>query len=239
MDNNASPSSVPSDLSAEQVLQVLKPLVHVIAAQFGRNCEVVVHDLRDPEHSVVAIANGHVTGRTSGSPAIGGPVGDHAPRLLQSEEQVPGHLLSYETTTRDGRRLKSSTAFYRDAQGQVVAALCINYDLSSLLVAEALIADLRGCRSAEGSGDSDAQASQRVDVNEVLAQLVQEAIADQGKSILLMERDDKVAAVQRMYDKGVFLIKGSIDYVANALGVSRYTVYGYVEQIKSKNNFRS
>ena len=46
-------------------LQFLLTLAKGIASQFGPNCEVVVHDLatNDPERSIVAIENGHVTGR--------------------------------------------------------------------------------------------------------------------------------------------------------------------------------
>ena len=35
----------------------------MIANTFGEDCEVVVHDLEDPEHSVVYVANNKVTGR--------------------------------------------------------------------------------------------------------------------------------------------------------------------------------
>jgi len=43
-------------------------LAKAIAQQFGPNCEVVVHDLEsnDPESSIVAIENGHVSGRQVG-----------------------------------------------------------------------------------------------------------------------------------------------------------------------------
>ena len=43
-------------------------LAHGIAAQFGSNCETVVHDLEtsDPARSIIAIENGHVTGRAVG-----------------------------------------------------------------------------------------------------------------------------------------------------------------------------
>lgn len=50
-------------------LQFLLTLAKGIASQFGPNCEVVVHDLatNDPERSIVAIENGHVTGRKVGT----------------------------------------------------------------------------------------------------------------------------------------------------------------------------
>ena len=45
-----------------------KQLAKGVARHFGSNCEVVVHDLcaADPERSVVAIENGHVSGRRLG-----------------------------------------------------------------------------------------------------------------------------------------------------------------------------
>ena len=54
-------------LEAHQ-LSVLKQVAAALAAQFGSNCEVVVHDLesQDPAHSIVHIENGHVTGRKVG-----------------------------------------------------------------------------------------------------------------------------------------------------------------------------
>ncbi len=44
----------------------LKPYIAVadmIAETFGKNCEVVLHDLGFPRKSVIHVANGHVTGR--------------------------------------------------------------------------------------------------------------------------------------------------------------------------------
>ena len=43
-----------------------------------------------------------------------------------------------------------------------------------------------------------------------------------------MERDDRVRVVRAMGERGLFLIKGSVERVARVLGVSRYTVYNYL-----------
>ena len=49
-------------------LDFLKQLAKGIAQQFGNDCEVVVHDLtsNNPDSSIVAIENGHVTSRKLG-----------------------------------------------------------------------------------------------------------------------------------------------------------------------------
>ena len=77
-------------------LQFLFQLAKGISRQFGPNCEVVVHDLasNDPETSIVAIENGHVSGRK---------VGDGASHVvieqLQSQDSDPADHLAYLTRT--------------------------------------------------------------------------------------------------------------------------------------------
>ena len=55
-------------MSCENEFEFAKRMAKGLAGQFGRNCEVVIHDLRetDTEHSIVYIENGHVTGRSIG-----------------------------------------------------------------------------------------------------------------------------------------------------------------------------
>ena len=83
-------------------LQFLLTLAKGIASQFGPNCEVVVHDLatNDPERSIVAIENGHVTGRKVGD----GPSHVVLEALRGNPEQLHDHL-SYLTRTKDGKIL--------------------------------------------------------------------------------------------------------------------------------------
>lgn len=37
-------------------------IADMLTQTFGSDCEVVLHDLNDPEHSVVYVSNGTVTG---------------------------------------------------------------------------------------------------------------------------------------------------------------------------------
>ena len=47
-------------------MQTLLPVVRGLAEMFGPDCEVVLHDVGRLPHSIVAIENGTVTGRTVG-----------------------------------------------------------------------------------------------------------------------------------------------------------------------------
>ena len=47
-------------------IKTVLPLVQGLAEMFGPECEVVLHDINAVPHSIVAIENGQVTGRTVG-----------------------------------------------------------------------------------------------------------------------------------------------------------------------------
>ena len=96
-------------------LDMLKQIATGLAAQFGDNCEVVVHDLARnvAESSIVHIENGHITGRKVGD----GPSG----AVLNAIRHQDGPLadrLSYLTKTDSGRILKSSTIYINDDSGK-------------------------------------------------------------------------------------------------------------------------
>ena len=88
-------------------LEELRHIAKGIAAQFGPNCEVVVHDLsQHPDHTIVAIENGHVSGRKVGDGASNVVL----ERMEHQDREAQDHL-SYLTRTPDGKVLKSSTIY--------------------------------------------------------------------------------------------------------------------------------
>ena len=78
---------------------MLKQIAAGLAAQFGPNCEIVVHDLAasQVEHSIVHIENGHVSGRKVGE----GPSKIVMEQLMSGNE-APEDQLAYLTRTPDG-----------------------------------------------------------------------------------------------------------------------------------------
>ena len=102
-------------------LDTLRQLAHGVARQFGSDCEVVIHDLTQLDNSIVFIENGRVSNRKAGD----GP--SHV--VLEALKSDPAALedkLAYLTKTHDGRILKSSTLYIRDASGTVCALSLIH-----------------------------------------------------------------------------------------------------------------
>ena len=203
---------------------MLRQIAAGIAAQFGSDCEVVVHDLsRHPDHSIVAVENGHVSGRK---------VGDGASyvvldQLAQVDAQPEDHLC-YLTRTPDGKILKSSTMYIRGNHGKVNAILSINYDVSKLMMVGEAVREL-----ASVPDPQPAEPERIVNINDLLNDLITQSVSLVGKPVALMNKDDKVKAIRFLNENGAFLVTKSGDKVAKYFGISKYTLYSYIDDSKT------
>lgn len=197
------------------------PIAHVIAKTFGKNCEVVIHDLSIPQNSVVYTINNHVTGRKVGQSF------EHLVKdVLLSRKFDNDCTANYITLAEDGRKIKSSTALIRNPENKVIGALCINYDLEHLnnikiFLDEFMVAEQEEVKSAVEPFDN---------VMEIVDDLIDKIIGN--RQIKNLKRKDKIELLSFMDKKGLFLIKGAIEKVAEKLNISKVTVYSYLDEIK-------
>ena len=206
----------------EATLDFLKRLSAALAAHFGPNCEVVVHDLKsqDKEHTIVAIENGHVTNRKLGD----GP--SHIVlESLQGDQDALQDQLNYLAKTHDGRILKSSTVYIRDDAGTIQGIFSINHDITDLMMAHSALENML---NLDKSPEKKVESIPR-NVTELLDDLIQESTALVGKPVALMTKEDKIRAVQYLNRAGAFLITKSGDKVAKHFGISKYTLYSYLD----------
>ena len=107
----------------ESLLDQVKQIADGLGQTFAPFCEVVVHDLRDPGHAILAIHN-NLSGRAVGDPAT------ELGLARIADEDYPQLLTNYPNQFGDGRRAKSTSVGIKDSSGRYVAALCLNVDLN-------------------------------------------------------------------------------------------------------------
>lgn len=179
------------------------------------------------DSTIVAIENGHVTGRK---------VGDGASQValeqtLQADSQ-PLDRLCYLTKTPDGKILKSSTMYIRGKNGKVAAILGVNYDISALLMVEGAVHELTAAQNDTGTGEPQ----KIVNVNDLLDELIEQSVALVGKPVALMNKEDKMRAVGFLSQSGAFLVTKSGDKIAKFFGISKYTLYSYIDKQEGKHH---
>lgn len=213
-----------------QQLELLTQIAHGIAVQFGQSCEIVIHDLTKQEldSSIVFIENGHVTSRELGD----GPSSIVLETLSKNPSQIHDRL-SYLTKTDDGRILKSSTMYIRGDDNRISYIFSLNYDITELLTVESAVSSLININSEKEEEDQTNQPQKIThNVNELLDNLIEQALSLVGRPVALMNKDEKAAVVQYLNNAGAFLITKSGDKVASLLGISKFTLYSYMDANK-------
>lgn len=201
-------------------LQMLREIVPALGRALGPFYEVVLHDFSKPERSIIAI-EGNLTGRH-----VGGSVTNVVLPALKGESVE--HMLGYKTVLKDGRVLKSSTIFVRDVEGKVIGAICINFDLS------AIQSSLSMLNSLAALTEEEKEEVFPTNVSELVSELIDRVIGSFYKPVAFLNREEKIQIVRQLDHLGLFLIRGAIDAVADALSISRATVYSYLEEIRGK-----
>ena len=122
--------------------------------------------------------------------------------------------------------------YIKNSKGKVTAILSINYDISSLLLVENAVSDLISTKDKTQS-----EPEKIVNVNDLLTELIEQSVALVGKPVALMNKDDKVKAIQFLNKSGAFLVTKSGDKIAKYFGISKYTLYSYIDtKQEDKNN---
>lgn len=208
-------------MNVNKDLQRYFPIANLIAKTFGKDCEVVIHDLSIPQNSVVFTVNNHVTGRQ-----VGQPFEHLVKQVLLSKNFDGDYTANYMTISEDGKEIKSSTALIRDAQGKIIGAFCINYDLTTMKNAMDCLGDFLNIEQEEPAKDVEPFNN----VTEIVDDLIDKII--DNNDVENLKRKEKIDLIQFMDKKGIFLIKGAIDKVAEKLNISKVTVYSYLDEIK-------
>jgi predicted transcriptional regulator YheO len=222
---------VPRTVDGQRLVQIFRALVEPIARALPSSTEVVLHDLSLVPNSIVAI-HGSVTGR-----AVGDPPTDVL--LRQVSQGFDDYNLNYESTLPDGRRMRSSTMLIRDIDGNPAAALCIHTDLSSWLAVDQLVSQMIRGSSAAAGGDAPAATPTTAgevfprDVDELAAHLIHEAVTDAGLPVAEMKKKHKLAVVEELQARGVFLLRDAVEMVAESLSVSKFTIYNYLNELSA------
>ncbi|WP_042356818.1 helix-turn-helix transcriptional regulator [Bacillus rubiinfantis] len=215
----------------KQILHGYIPFAKTIAKMFGNQCEVVIHDLTHPQSSVIFTMNNHVTGREVGQSF------DHlVKKVLLSDDFKEDHLAGYEFKTDDGRVIRSSTTLIRDSNQQVIGAFCINFDISIIMQMKTVFDEFIPKSVDNASAPKEIQVEETAiqNVEEIADQLIEQII--HNSQFPLLNRQEKIELIRFMDEKGIFLMKGSVEKVANQLGISKVTVYSYLDEIKKSAN---
>lgn len=223
---------------ASPLLQHYIKLTEFLGYALGPDYEVALHDLTDKDRSIVAIANNHVSGRE-----VGAPLTNVALRILRDKSyENQDYILHYLGVSSTGKTLRSSTMFIKH-DGKLIGMLCINFDDSRFqAVSDAL---LRLCHP-DHFVDTNFQVDETLADRFAPAERFHNSIHGVATEAVLRELDrrnitadrlnseERIQIIGALDSEGVFLLKGAVKDVADALECSQASVYRYLSAIRKE-----
>ena len=216
----------------DELIIEMNAVMEAFASVSGQNMEIVLHDLEHPEASVIRIINGHVSGRQVGSSLLDGPENDMGFTGLlnqdsSEEKSGPSVYTNYTSVSPKGSALRSSTVLFRDLNGKATLSLCFNADYSAVEATREALAQLIPAVSVSEDSKTGLEAK--------MAEIIRTCIPPTGQLRTGATKKEKVEIIRQMQDKGLFIVRGGVEMAAKVLGVSRYTIYNYLDEIKKSS----
>ena len=197
----------------EQVGQIAAGL----AQTFAPFCEVVVHDLRDPRHAVLAIHN-KLSGRATGDPAT------ELGLARIADQDYPQIVANYTSQFADGRPAKSTSIGIRDADGRYVAALCLNVDLTLFRSMQSALEQFTATDASPPQESLDPANA------EAIRRRIDQYAASLASSPQLLKADERRALMRELKAGGYLEIRRAMEIAAAHLGISRATAYNDINK---------
>jgi predicted transcriptional regulator YheO len=213
-------------------------LTEFLGRALGPDYEVVLHDLEN-ENSIVAIANGHVSGRRLAAKSSAAAL---TQMLSERSYETQDYKINYSGVVVGKKFLRTSSFYIKNDDGQLAGMLCINFDdqryqnlsnqVLKLCHPDAFV-DAHftyGPEKAMLENLPDKTESALEDMPELADDLVSQILNESGLSASRLTQREKMDIVEALKNKGAFFLKGAVKRVARQLGCSQATIYRYLSR---------
>lgn len=139
----------------------------------------------------------------------------------------------FHTKDIDGGKLVcSSTLLIRKEDGTLDGALCINLDTEPFTEMISFLQSFLPEHSASLIFSKEAevpQLNEEENVSVMVSSLIDHILKDISST-----REERVEKIRFLENKGIFLMKGSVEQVAEKMGVNKVTIYSYLDEVHGK-----
>ncbi len=214
-----------ANLTNRQILEHYIRVGEIIAEKFTPYLEVIIHDLQNPEHSIIAIYNNHITGRN-----IGEGTSDIGYKKLQNK--LPDKIVNYENQSPSGVKMKSSSLTIRNGNGEIIGSMGFNFDLSPFDNIQEFFNTITETNPSRLDQFPKQEQFFMWSVKDEIKQAINKFITTHGLQGKVLSKKDKLKVVALMNNEGHVKKRGAISIISELLAISRPTLYKYIREVQ-------
>lgn len=131
-----------------------------------------------------------------------------------------------------GKLVRSSTLLIRKEDGTLDGALCINLDTEPFTEMISFPQSFLPEHSAFLNFSKETEVPQLNEEENVSVMV--SSLIDHNLKDISSTREERVEKIRFMENKGIFLMKGSVEQVAEKMSVNKVTIYSYLDEVHGK-----
>ncbi len=205
-------------------------MIRMLYQTMGSDTEIILSDTKsilyvenalDPKHQIDA------------------PLPDRERYFLTNPpETAAAYVANYRSVMYGHNRIRSSTLFVRDENGQIQYMLSINTCVDPLVSMahklELMINGETGTVKLPPAPKPPEEDIQKVEtsVAEIINGVIEEGLQRFNTTATRLTTKEKQSIMRELDKRGVFVMKGAVTEVAKALSASEVTIYRYLKQLQ-------
>lgn len=188
---------------------------------FPHHMEIILHDLTSGK---IAYIENSFSNRIVGD--------DSLIKLeeLDADADENGVIGTYPKTNFDGTQLKSVSSIIRDDKQNAIALMCINFKVEEINTAIDVLSRLITISSTPRTSAIPSLMAE--DWREQVNVIIRHTLEERQIKLISAKRQDKLAILAAIDKADIFSVRGSSNYVADALGISRANLYEILRNIR-------
>ncbi len=200
------------------LLREAKKIVEALGKMFAPCCEVVLHDLTQPEHSIIAIAC-PLSGRNIGEPTT------ELGLARINDPEFPEVIQNYPNKFPDGRSVKSTSIGLKNSQGKFIAAICLNLDTSLFSATQRVLTQLTSSEQPVLPIRENLRARSTAHLRE----MIETFATQQNTEPRALSFKQRRQLIRILSESGLLELRGGVPFVAEVMGISRASVYNVLK----------
>lgn len=206
----------------EEILDSYKNVIKALADFLGPNIEIVLHAITNDKSDIIAIENGHITGRK-----VGDSLTEAGKVIIKKLENGLDYFGPYKSFSPKRKNLRSITIAIRNKNGKLIGLLCLNMDLTNFENILKFVDNFLKFRSD----------NKEIFIKQVKKHSLEEIFTETYSTVsskFANGRVDNFSLIKYLYEDNFFTFKNAVPYVASKLNISIYTVYSYLRKLKKE-----
>ena len=207
-------------------------LVGFLGGCFDSNTEIVLYSLDNIKSSIIAVHNGHISGKKIGDPLSSFAIS----KLKDKGKEGPPYYLNHISLSKDKTPLRSNTFFILDKAGKPRGVITISTDVAKYQKAADLLLALASMPNME-NGNSNAIDLERLQSTpkDLIMDIIYDVTSKKEIEPSRLLPEEKLEVVRRLNNENFFLMKGAVNQIATILDSSEATIYRYLSKVNKRN----